>query len=119
MSLEPRVTPITYKVDALPADMPATRDMFAVYVEARGEQWAVKRNGSTLGTDGKWSYGAKDGEDREAWLAAHRFDLDTALDLAREAALRITVGPDGHKVNAQLAWERWAAGLNWANGAPL
>jgi hypothetical protein len=55
------------------------------------DRWAVIRHGRCLGTDGRWDYESIPSEREDDWLAAHRFDLPTALRLAREAAPGITV----------------------------
>ncbi|PXY20335.1 hypothetical protein [Prauserella endophytica] len=99
---EPRVSPVTYVVCGLPEDHPDA-DAFEVRVEYRGDGlWVVRRLGRFLGRDGTWSYcyvwrdGAQEpttdaelaeyssGED--AWRAEHRFDLDTALRMAKDVA---------------------------------
>lgn len=94
---------------------------FSVTVEYRGDgRWGVFRHAHCcLGADGEWSYGyswgdrhgpATDAEwdaynaGRDAWIDAHRFDLDTALDLARAAAPLLTV--NGHTVSDALRRER-------------
>ncbi|WP_326768608.1 hypothetical protein OG978_32455 [Streptomyces sp. NBC_01591] len=68
------------------------RHVFAITVEYRGVgQWAVTRHGSCLGADGTWDQGVKPYDRGDDWVTAHRFDLDTALRLAREAAPHIVV----------------------------
>jgi hypothetical protein len=65
---------------------------FEVTVEWRGDgRWAVMHMGYCLGLDGDWEYESIPSERRDEWLATHRFDLDTALRLAREAAPEVTV----------------------------
>jgi hypothetical protein len=71
------------------------RSLFVITVQYRGEgRWAVTRHGSCLGADGEWSWESIPSEREDAWLAAHRFDLDTALRLARAAAPHVVV--NGH-----------------------
>lgn len=71
------------------------RHLFAITVQYRGGGcWAVTRAGFCLGSDGKWSRESIPSERDDAWLAVHRFDLDTALRLARDAAPHIVV--NGH-----------------------
>lgn len=103
----PRVRATRFEVSLLPENFP-DGDVWSVIVEYRGGGlWAVRCRTRTLGADGSWSQGyAWRGGDREPatdaewddynrgedeWLAAHRFDLDTALRLAREAAPGVTV----------------------------
>ncbi|WP_181785365.1 hypothetical protein [Streptomyces phytophilus] len=81
-----------YAVSCLPADHPE-RDMWGVTVEYRGRgRWAVKKRGHwCLSVDGEWSYESIPSERTDEWLAAHRFDLETALRLAKEQAPLVTV----------------------------
>ncbi|MGW9375680.1 hypothetical protein ACWGVR_37385, partial [Streptomyces xanthophaeus] len=44
-----------------------------------------------LGSDGTWEYEMRPSEREDEWLDAHRFDLDTALKLARDQAPLVTV----------------------------
>lgn len=83
---EPTVRPTRYEVSCLPeADI--NYSAYVVTVEYRGaDRWAVTRLGSCLGDDGTWAHGIKPYDRGDAWLDAHRFDLDTALKLAQEAA---------------------------------
>lgn len=85
-------------------------------MEHRGAgRYAVFQRGHRyLGITGTWSWGhtwpggepTTDAEwedynrSHDAWLDAHRFDLDTALRLAREAAPLLTV--NGHTVTHAL-----------------
>ncbi|MEU5660116.1 hypothetical protein ABZ802_31535 [Streptomyces sp. NPDC047737] len=83
---EATVQATEYEVSILPED-DINRPLFVITVQYRGEgRWAVTRHGSCLGTDGQWEFGIKEYDRGDAWLDAHRFDLDTALRLAREAA---------------------------------
>lgn len=91
---EPTVTATLYEVSILPED-DINRDVFAIQVEYRGGgRWAVTRLSSCLGDDGTWDFGIKAYDRGDDWLDAHRFDLDTALKLAKEAAPHVTV--NGH-----------------------
>jgi hypothetical protein len=54
-------------------------DLFAVCMPVR----------KCLGRDGTWDYEVRPSEREDDWLAAHRFPLDEALDLARQWAPRI------------------------------
>jgi len=80
-----------YEVSILPED-DINRHSFAITVQYRGNgRWAVTRHSSCLGADGTWEFGIKEYDRGDAWLDAHRFDLYTALRLAREAAPHIVV----------------------------
>lgn len=100
---EPTVRATRYAVSCLPEEHDAA-DVFTIWVEYRGAgRWAVTRSGAHYDADGGRSWGCRwpeEGPEREAvtdeeiadlhrvhdaWLTAHRFDLDTALEL--EAAL--------------------------------
>lgn len=99
---DPIVTTTRYEVSCLPADHPWRRH-FTITVEYRSDgQWVSSEGGAFLAADGTWSWGYswRDGsqgpktdaehrevqEGYEAWKATHRFDLDTALALARKHA---------------------------------
>lgn len=102
---EPTVRVTRYEVSCLPEDLSdAWAGNFTVTVEYRGEGlWSVSQGEHRkLGADGTWSWGYRwqegtrepvTDEERDdyergrgEWLAAHRFDEETALRLAREAA---------------------------------
>ena len=83
-----------YEVSILP-EGDIRRPVFTITLQCRGEgRWAVTRHGSCLGTNGEWSRESIPSEREDAWLDAHRFDLETALRLAREAAPDVVV--NGH-----------------------
>lgn len=89
---EPIVQVTRYEVSLLP-ESNINRRHFTLYVEWRGnDTWAVT-NGfhECLGTDGSWSYESIPSERRDEWIVEHRFDLDTALKLARDHAPNATV----------------------------
>lgn len=91
---EPTVQAVLYEVSILP-EGDINRHIFAIEVRYRGGgRWAVVRHESCLGADGSWEFGVKEYDRGDAWLAAHRFDLDTALDLAKQAAPHVVV--NGH-----------------------
>lgn len=80
-----------YTVCALPEDYIYAHS-FAITVAYRGRGlWAVSRHRMCLGTDGKWDWESIPSERTDEWLATHRFDLDTALALAKQEAPKITV----------------------------
>lgn len=106
----PRVRSTRYEVSILPEDFP-DGDRWTLVLEARaGGMWVVRNRGRFLGADGVWSFGfqwMRDGHAAEPvteaemddynagedkWRAEHRFDLETALRLARKAAPHVTVG---------------------------
>lgn len=100
------VQPTAYRVSLLPDDFP-DGDVWALRLESRGEGlWSVRNRSAFLGTDGSWSWGyswngsgepTTDAEwddynaGEDAWKAEHRFDLDTARELAIQAAPHVTV----------------------------
>jgi hypothetical protein len=97
----PTVTITRYEVSCLPQDH-IDRDAFAIVVEWRGlGRWAVLRRSSCLGADGKWEWEPQPSSREDDWLETHRFDLDTALRLAKEQAPLITV--NGFTVEQALA----------------
>lgn len=80
-----------FEVSLLPED-DINYPFHTVAVEDRGnDRWAVVRHRQCLGADGEWSWESIPSEREDEWLASHRFDLDAALDLAREAAPGVTV----------------------------
>ncbi|MFJ7417947.1 hypothetical protein ACIQXD_04960 [Streptomyces uncialis] len=85
------VTACRYEVSLLPVDN-INHAIYAIGVEHRGgDRWAVVRQRECLGADGTWSWEPIPSERGGEWLAAHCFDLDTALRLARAAAPHVTV----------------------------
>lgn len=98
---EPVVHAAEYTVNCLPED-DLDSHVFEIRVQYRGNgRYAVIRAGSCLGADGTWDYGVKEYDRGDDWLNAHRFDLDTALRLAKEQAPLVTV--NGHTVADALA----------------
>lgn len=88
---EPTVRPTRYAVNCLPEDG-IDSHVFEITVEYRGrDRWAVKRHSQVLGTDGQWDWEMRPSEREDDWLDSHRFNLDTALKLAKEQAPLITV----------------------------
>jgi hypothetical protein len=89
---EPIVTVTKYEVSCLPIDH-RERPHFTIFVEWRGvDRWAVCDGfRSCLGADGVWGYEPSPSNREDDWLDAHRFDLDTALALAKEQAPLMTV----------------------------
>jgi hypothetical protein len=97
-----RVRPIRFEVSLLPEDDVNYR-LYAVKVEYFGEgKWAVHDGFGCLGVDGTWDEGLHAYGRGDEWLAAHRFDKQTAIKLAREAAPGVTV----HGITAAQALAR-------------
>lgn len=96
---EPEVRVTRYQVSCLPENHPDA-SLFTIAVEYRGEsQWAVTLRGASYDADGNRSWGppgdkepetpeeiAADNAARDEWLRRHRFDEETALDLAARLA---------------------------------
>lgn len=72
-----------------------------------GDRWAVMQDVGRwcLSRDGEWSYESIPSERTDEWKAAHRFDLDTALKLAREQLQKVAV--NGKTAEGYIAWY-WA-----------
>lgn len=88
---EPNVQATRYVVSCFPPDS-EEGGHFNLAVEYRGRGlWAVTRHKQCLGTDGEWSWESIPSEREDEWLDSHRFDLDTALKLAKEHAPLVTV----------------------------
>ena len=88
---EPYVFTTRISVNLLPDSIGLYARLFEITVELRSDRWAVLRNGQCLGSDGAWADELLPSEREDGWLDAHRFDLDTALRLAKEAAPHVTV----------------------------
>lgn len=101
---EPTVQAVEYTANCLPED-DLDSHVFEIRVQYRGNgRYAVIRMGSCLGVDGTWDQGVKEYDRGDAWLDDHRFDLDTALRLAKEQARLVTV--NGHTVADALAMQK-------------
>lgn len=95
MGAEVTVEPTQYTVCALPHDN-VNFTHYAITVDRvmsrRGVSgWAVRRLSECLGADGEWDYEPSPSSRTDEWIATHRFDLETALDLAQKAAPRVIV----------------------------
>jgi hypothetical protein len=102
---DPEVRVTRYEVSCLP-EGDTDADAHTLTVEYRGGGlWAVKTRGACLNADGvkSWGHHWEDGREpvtdeelraheasRQAWLDAHRFDEETALQIARKAAPAMT-----------------------------
>jgi hypothetical protein len=97
---EPVVRATQYAVNCLPEDG-IDSHVFEITVEYRGnDRWAVKRHSQCLDINGVWDWEMRPSEREDDWLDTHRFDLDTALRLAKEQAPLVTV--NGHTVTDAL-----------------
>ncbi|MGD6765964.1 hypothetical protein ACOKM5_44285 [Streptomyces sp. BH097] len=102
------VRPVKYEVSALPEGSPSAR-YFTIDVEYQGQGlWAVARFDSCLGSDGTWAEGVKPYDRGQKWLDEHRYDLDTALKLARDTAPHLVV--EGRTVADVLVTEEAEGG---------
>jgi hypothetical protein len=107
---EPTVQATRYTVNCLPEDG-IDSHVFEIAVEYRGRGlWAVTRHSRCLAADGTWDWEMRPSEREDAWLDAHRFDLDTALRLAKEAAPKITVNGFTVADALRMAQQREEAG---------
>lgn len=100
------IRPTEYTVSLLPED-DVNHRAFAITVQYRGGgRWAITLGEhACLGRDGTWAPGVKPYGRGDAWLGAHRFDRDAAIELAREAAAKVTV----NGITAMQAWARTQA----------
>lgn len=97
--------PSRYIVTVLPGEYESYQDwyLFVVTVQYRGRgKWAIYQGAyesnslpSALSSSGEWGYEGSQEREDDAWLAQHRFDLETALALAEHAAP--TVGIYDHR----------------------
>ena len=97
-----------YTISPVPLDDDEQRyaDHFNVTVEWRGERlWAVVNGGYTLTAAGNWEYEPRPSSREDDYLTRCRFDLDTALGLAREVAPTV-------EVNGMT----WVQYLEWRSG---
>lgn len=90
---EPTVRVTRYEVCALPEGHELRRH-FIIHVEPRGDRWAVVQPfqpAPCLGSDGEWDWEPQLSSRTDEWIATHRFDLETALELAKREAPKLTV----------------------------
>lgn len=100
---EPTVQATRYEVSLL-AENDINRRHFTLFVEWRGEgRWAVTTGfRDCLSAHGDWGHEPQPSERTDEWITANRFDLETAIALAKKHAPEITV--NGH--TAVDAWRR-------------
>jgi hypothetical protein len=104
LAVTPTVTveATAYTVSAVPETI-QDWDLFAITVERTAPgRYAIRRRSRCLSTDLVWEWESIPSDRTDEWLATHRFDLDTALRLAKEAAPAVTV--NGHTVADALTW---------------
>ena len=105
----PAATPTVYTVTCLPEHV-EDASSWSLTVEYRGRGlWAVKRHSHNLARSGEWDYEHIPAEREDEWLAEHRFPLEEALELAKQAAPDVIV--NGLTPADLLAWH--------AAGCPL
>jgi hypothetical protein len=93
--------PTRYEVSCLPEDDVNARH-FTLNVEYRGRGlWCVTDGHFCLGKGGDWDYEPLPSSRDDAWLETHRFDLETALELAKGFAPKLTI--NGHTAADVLA----------------
>jgi len=98
---EPTVRVTRYEVSCVPPD-DINAHHFTLTVEHRGhDRWAVMNGPFCLGVDGDFGHEPIPSERSDEWKRTHRFDLDTALRLAKEHAPKMTV--NGYTVADVLA----------------
>lgn len=78
-------------VSPLPIEHPDW-EMYAIKVQWRGNDvWAVTRGRQCLNRDGEWEWEPLLSNGSEEFLARCRFDYDTALRLAVDAAPKVRI----------------------------
>lgn len=82
---EPTCQVTEYTISLLPPTS-ADYSVWRVKAEFRGfDKWAVTNMGRCLNSDGEWDDEILPSERRDEWLATHRFDEVTAIELAKKA----------------------------------
>jgi hypothetical protein len=98
---DPTVRPVKYAVSCVPEGNVNARH-FTVWVEDRGRGlWAVTDGAFCYDANGDAEYEPIPSEREDEWRAKYRFDLDTALALAKRVAPTLTV--NGYTVADVLA----------------
>jgi hypothetical protein len=97
---EATARPTRYTVSCLP-ERDINTHLYEITVTERGGhngqiRWAVCWLGRCLDDQGEWDHEPIPSYREDGWLDSHRFDLDTALRLAKEAARHVEV--NGHTV---------------------
>jgi hypothetical protein len=100
---EPRVEATHYTVSLFP-DASVNAAVWDVTVERRSAgRWAVCNMGRCLNADGKWDREPIPSSRDDEWKEQHRFDLDDALELAKQVAP--TVAWNGMTAVQCVEWE--------------
>jgi len=101
-TLEPTVQVTQYAVNVYPDPDSINASLYEITVEYRGKgQWAVCWKGDCFDADGRRSYEPIPSERTGEWLARHRFDHDTAIELAKRIAPTLMV----NGMTAAGCWE--------------
>jgi hypothetical protein len=96
--------PTAYTVCAVPETVEEW-EIFAITVERTAPgRWAIRRRSRCLDRDGAWVHESIPSERSDDFLERCRFDLDTALDMARQVAP--TLRSNG--ITAERAAVEWA-----------
>lgn len=91
MTERPRETIEQFRLTYLPEGHPEI-DVWSLTVEWRGDGlWAICQRSQCLASDGVWDYEPSSSERTKEWRATHRFDLPTALRLAKAQLADIVV----------------------------
>lgn len=105
---EPTVKVTAYEVSCLPEDH-IDAYHFTLRVVYRGkDRWAVVDGPWCLDADGNSEYESLPSNRTDEFLAVHRFDLDTALNIARKYAPKMRI--NGFTVADVLARHNEEAG---------
>ena len=92
-----------YSVCAMPLDNPEAHS-FTITVEWRGgDRWAVCWIDKCLSASGSWTHERLPSGRSEEFKRRHRFDLETALALARKVAPTLVV--NGRTTSSVLKWQ--------------
>lgn len=99
-----RVETTEYRVSAFPDPTHELARHYTVTVQQRGgDRWAVLHNGLCLSADGVWDYDDAETRAGAGWVDSHRFDLETALSLAKGQAKVVRF----RNIKAATAWDRY------------
>jgi hypothetical protein len=93
-----------YRVSAAPLDHPEGWRFALIVRWNRTGTWMVTDGASPpdyMGADGLWSWESGVDRDAEGWRDAYKFDLETALRIAREAAPKVVING--------WTWAQWQA----------
>lgn len=93
-----------YVVTALPDD-DVDQHTFSLTVERRApDRWAICWLGMCFSKNGTWDYEALPSERTNEWKDDHRFDMETALALAKGEVMKIKV--NGLTVDGLMEWRK-------------